>query len=221
MEALKVETAGAGGIWVAPCVCCDGADMSPGGASAASAADAASRIMMEPAAPRTSIRFLHPGRRHRSPGSLRLGRSRSFSGAAPFLRRPPTLGTEAQISRMTRRCARGVGDFPTDNLALRASRERVSDAACSGVTGAARCSEPALGGLGADRLERRPGALHILAVVPAAQSDRADNLAFERDGKTAAEHHEARRMGDAMQERRIILDEFEPCVVGIENDAAV
>ncbi len=52
-----------------------------------------------------------------------------------------------QISRMTRRCARGAGDFPTHNLAMRASRERVSDAACSGMTGAARCSKPALGGV--------------------------------------------------------------------------
>ena len=45
MEALKADTTGAAGAWVAPCVCCDGADTSPGGASAASAADPAKRTI--------------------------------------------------------------------------------------------------------------------------------------------------------------------------------
>ena len=49
-------------------------------------------------------------------------------------------------------------------------------------------------------------------VVAAAKADRADHVAFQHDRKPAAEHDEPRRVGDAVQERGIVLDEFEPGV---------
>src|SRR5271166_3224432 len=102
MEALKAETTGAGGIWVAPCVCCDGGDVSPGGASAASAADAAKRMIMEPATPRTSNPV--PPSWTPSPLAGKPGawpRRELFRGRYILFEEQPTLNTEPHISRMT------------------------------------------------------------------------------------------------------------------------
>jgi hypothetical protein len=89
-EAPEADTRGAPGVGVAPCVW-DGADVSPSDTSAATAAEPVKKMIMEPATPRTSIPFLHPGRRRRLPGSLGLGRSRNFSGAAFFSRQSSRL----------------------------------------------------------------------------------------------------------------------------------
>jgi DNA-binding transcriptional LysR family regulator len=47
--------------------------------------------------------------------------------------------------------------------------------------------------------------------MPAAQADRADHLGFYDNRESAAEHGEARRVGNAVQERRIVLDEVAYC----------
>ena len=72
--------------------------------------------------------------------------------------------------------------------------------------------DSALQRIGAERRQRRPGAFHVLAVMPAAEADCADYVAFERDRKAAAEHDKARGVGDAVQKRRVVLDEVEPGV---------
>lgn len=51
---------------------------------------------------------------------------------------------------------------------------------------------------------------HVLRVVAAAQTDRADDLIAILDRVPATDHDESRRVGDAMKQRRIVLDELPP-----------
>src|SRR3546814_16600857 len=50
--------------------------------------------------------------------------------------------------------------------------------------------------------------------MAAADADRADRLAVDADRIAAAENDEARRVDDAVQQRRIVLDEIVPTVGG-------
>src|SRR5690606_28602232 len=64
--------------------------------------------------------------------------------------------------------------------------------------------------------------LHILRVVPAADADTADHRIVFANRVTAAKHDQPRGLHNAVEQRRIVLDEVEPAMCGhAESDRGV